>query len=69
LPASQTKYLTISNISSLDINAQISVTEFYKLIDSETGNMLSELIANIKTGSSMHIGIVFNTSFKNDLHI
>ncbi len=52
----------------MDINAQMSVTEYYKLIDSETGSLSKELVANIKTGSSLHIGIVFDTSFKADFH-
>jgi hypothetical protein len=68
LPTSQTKYLTISNISSLDLNAQVSVTEHYKLIEGEIGILTSEMVANIKTGSSIQIGIIFDTSFKRDFH-
>jgi hypothetical protein len=68
LPPSHTKNLTISNISSLDLNAQLSASKHFYLIDAETGNLAREMLCNIKTGTSLHLGIVFDTSFKHDSH-
>jgi hypothetical protein len=68
LPASQTRQLTISNISLLDLTAQIVTTSPFSLVDEETGSLMSELVINLKTSESIHLTIMFDTKFKNDLH-
>jgi hypothetical protein len=67
-PPNQEKILTISNISTLDVTAQMSLSSPFYLICQETGNMVSELLINIKTGESLHLKIVFLTNFKKDAH-
>jgi hypothetical protein len=68
LPPNQIKHLTISNISSLDLTAQMSTQMPFSLIDEETGNLAQEMIVNLKTGQSLHLGVNFDTKFKEDLH-
>lgn len=68
MPESQTRQLTISNISLLDLTAQIITTSPFSLIDEETGALMSELVVNLKTSESIHLSIIFDTRFKKDLH-
>ncbi|CAF0787663.1 unnamed protein product [Brachionus calyciflorus] len=68
IPESQTKYLTISNVSSLDLTAHLTTNSPFSLIEEDTGNLVKELLVNLKTGDSLHVGINYNTQFKQDLH-
>ena len=68
LPETQTKYLTISNINSLDLNAQLSTSAHYQLVDAKSGEATQQLLVHIKTGSSVHVAVVFDTRFKRDRH-
>ena len=63
-PTSQTKNLTISNISSLDLTAQINTNFPFSLVDERTGLHVQDLLVNLKTGESLYISCVFDTSFK-----
>lgn len=68
LPRNQIKNLTISNISSLDLSAQMSTSMPFSLIDEETGTLVQEMPVILKTGQSVHLDINFDTRFKEDLH-
>lgn len=68
LPKSQTKILTISNVSTLDLTAQLTTSAPFSLVEEDTGNLVRELMLNLKTGESIHLGINFNTTFKKDSH-
>lgn len=67
-PENQIKSLTVSNISSLDVTAQMTLNSPFYLIDEETGSMVSELLVNIQTGESLHVKVMFSTLFKKDTH-
>ena len=64
----QIRPIIISNVSSLDVTAHMSLTSPFFLVDQETGVHASELQANIKTGESLQIKVLFDASFKKDLH-
>lgn len=68
VPVKQVRPIIISNISSLDVTAHMNLVCPFFLVDEETGDSVSELQANIKTGESLQIKILFDTSFKKDLH-
>lgn len=55
-------------MSSLDLTAQMSANFPFSLIEDETGSLMKDQMLNLKTGESVHIGISFDTSFKNNLH-
>lgn len=42
-------------------------TPFY-LVDEDSGQLVSELLVNIKTGDSVHLKCMFSTLFKKDTH-
>jgi hypothetical protein len=64
----QTRPIIISNVSSLDVTAHLNINNPFFLVDQETGDSLSEMQANIKTGESLQIKVLFDASFKKDLH-
>lgn len=68
LPCNQVKTLTISNISSLDLTAQMNTLMPFSLIDEETGTLFQDMVIRMKTGQSVHLAINFDTKFKKDLH-
>jgi hydrocephalus-inducing protein len=67
-PSSHTKKLTISNVSSLDLTAQLTTNSHFSLVNDHSGRLVSELLVNLKTGESLHVGVVFDTTFKKDFH-
>lgn len=68
LPPKQIKNLTISNISSLDLTAQMSTSTPFSMVEEETGTLVQDMVVSLKTGQSLHLNIHFDTRFKIDLH-
>ena len=65
----QTRILTISNVSSLDVSAQFNTTVPFFMICPETGDFIRRLSRyTIKTGESIHLRIVFDVTFKKNAH-
>ena len=62
------KCLTVSNISSLDVTAQMNVAAPFYLVEEENDANVPELMFQLRTGESLHLNLVFDTSFKEDLH-
>ena len=68
LPKRQTNVLTVANVSCLDLTAQFSTQKPFYMVDYETGDLISDLVSNLHTGESLQLTIIFDTSFKQDLH-
>jgi hypothetical protein len=65
----QTNYLTMTNVSALDLNAAISTSRSeFVLVDNEHNKLTRELEACVRSGESLQVGVVFDTTFKRDLH-
>ena len=64
----QSRSIILSNVSLLDVTAHMNLASPFFLVDQETGHNVSELQANIKTGESLQIKVLFDASFKKDLH-
>ncbi len=65
---SQTRTLTVANVSSLDVTAQMTLSQPFFLLNEETGAATSELLVRIATGESLHVTVLFSTAFKQDRH-
>lgn len=68
LPEMQSNLLTMANVSALDLTAQLTAKKPFYLIDNETGEYKNELTIFVRTGESYQATIVFDTTFKADLH-
>jgi len=65
---SQTRTLTVANVSSLDVTAEMTLSQPFFLLNEETGAATSELLVRIATGESLHVTVLFSTAFKQDRH-
>jgi hypothetical protein len=71
IPNKKKDYLMISNVSSLDLNASLSTNKPFYLINNDNDGeerLVSKMFLNIQTGDSIKLAMIFDTSFKNDLH-
>jgi hypothetical protein len=50
------------------LNAQLNTNSPFYLVESETGDLLTQTTILMKTGDSRHLNILFDTSFKIDTH-
>ncbi len=57
-PESQIKTLTLANISSLDVTAQMTLSQPFFLLNEE-GVASSEMLVNVPTGESLHVKVKF----------
>ena len=46
----------------------MNINSPFFLVESETGDLLTQTTLLMKTGDSKHINILFDTSFKSDTH-
>ena len=64
----QSNLLTMANVSALDLTAQLSAKKPFYLVDNETGEYKNELTIFVRTGESYQATVIFDTTFKADLH-
>ena len=48
------------------MTAQLNTNTPFSMVDERTGNLVNELLINLRTGESLYISCVFDTTFKKD---
>ncbi len=68
VPKNQTKSLIISNISTLNLTANIQSDSLFSLTDTDANQSVSQITLQIKSGENKELLVNFDPSFKRDFH-